>query len=547
MDHRSSEDVVRADRRFTWVFSVVLVVTSLAALFRYDGPAEGYWDTYITAPAMHMNKQLVDFRTKNGESAYLDVELRGVLPDDLIDIRDGDAAAKAKTTKDNQGAHVPRGFGVITKDQRLIPGVVASAEYAFFGQLGFRILFAITVGLLIPLCVLLYREVVPGHDWAGLFGGVVLAWNPYMLSVDRMNANLFVFPLMLGTLLLMFRLDRRSNATWRDIVPLGIAFGTVAALRNEAICFVPAVSYYMLYGRRNGPNFSRRFVELVAVGALTVFVMLPDFAWKQWAFGNALMHPSQFNHFHGWRPTFPHRVLGDFNGLFNWPFHTDFIRTPHFGYPTYFLFFMVTARALGTGLSALSLIGLVWLGKHKRTIAVTSVLWSTPVYLLFGPQENWEEVKMTFMLLAWAPIPLLLSAGFTWATSTKWTLPRKVLVWAAVVLTVVVFIRALGAIDVPQDARWYHRFPKADKTLNSEARAGLDESERNDWTYFQSYETPEEITRERNKLTATLPWPAQYLPLSWDAVREWSEMQEEYGKRELVVLEIWGYIYGSRK
>ena len=538
---------MKAERRYHLVFACTVFVTFVVSLIRYDGPAEGYWDTYITAPAMHMNKQLVDFRTKDGDPAYLDAELAGVLPDDLIDIREGDARAKANTRKDNQGAHVPRGFGVITKDQRLVPGVVASAEFAFFGQLGFRLLFAMTVALMIPMCVLLYREVTPGHDWAGLLGGVILTWNPYMLSVDRMNANVFVFPLMLATLLLLFRLSRQETVTWRDIVPIGLAFGTVAALRNEAVCFVPAVSYYMLFGRGKATRFSRRFAELVVVGALTVLVMLPDFAWKQWAFGNALMHPSQFNHFHGWRPTFPHRVLGDFNGLFNWPFHTEFVRTPHFGYPTYFLFFMVTARALGTMLAALSLIGLLYLWRLRRQVAITCLLWSTPVYLLFGPQENWEEVKMTFMLLAWAPLPILLSAGLSWLVNSQLNVPKRVLVWTMVTLLSMVFIKGLGTIDVPQDARWYHRFPKADKRLNPEARAGLDENERNDWTYFQSYETAEEIERERAKLTAALPWPAVYLPMSWDVDNAWSEMHQEFDERELVVLEIWGYIYGSRK
>jgi hypothetical protein len=167
--------------------------------------------------------------------------------------------------------------------------------------------------------------------------------------------------------------------------------------------------------------------------------------------------------------------------------------------------------------------------------------------MLFGPQENWEEVKMTFMLLAWAPLPLLISAGASWLNESRLQFHKRAGVWVAVILAVMAFINILGAFEVPQDSRWYHRFPKADKHINSEARAGLAENERNDWTYFQSYETPEEIARERSKLTAALPWPAQYLPLSWDFSREWGQMREESKTRKLVVLEIWGYIYGSRK
>ena len=91
------------------------------------------------------------------------------------------------------------------------------------------------------------------------------------------------------------------------------------------------------------------------------------------------------------------------------------------------------------------------------------------------------------------------------------------------------------------------RFPNADKAKNPAAQEGLSEEQRNDWVYFQSYETSAEIERERGKLTASLPWPARYLPLNWDFAREWDEMKEEAYRKELTVLEIWGYIYGTRR
>ena len=53
---------------------VLIAITFAVALLRFDGPAKGYWDTYITAPAMFMNRQPVDFVLKDGSPAW-DVQL----------------------------------------------------------------------------------------------------------------------------------------------------------------------------------------------------------------------------------------------------------------------------------------------------------------------------------------------------------------------------------------------------------------------------------------------------------------------------------------
>jgi hypothetical protein len=168
-----------------------------------------------------------------------------------------------------------------------------------------------------------------------------------------------------------------------------------------------------------------------------------------------------------------------------------------------------------------------------------------PVYLLFGPQENWEEVKMTFMLLAWPPIGVFAAAG-----GLPWLDPssrrRAIQTTVGLAVLVMVGVKLLGTVHAPQDERWYIRFPKAAET-DPGAQPGLAEAQRNDWTYFQSYETEEEIARERHKLTRALPWPARYLPLEWDFSREWGEMVQESGTRELRILEIWGYIYDQDK
>jgi hypothetical protein len=512
------------ERTSRYLVAAVCALTFVLAMFRFDGPAKGYWDTYITAPAMFMNKVPVKFVLKDGSPAF-NPKLEGRLPHDLVD-------------KDD--------FGIITKDQRLGPGITASFEYAFFGQLGFRLLYAMAFTLIIPLCVLATREVFPKFGVIpGLLGGIALTWNPYLFNVDRLNANLFSMPLILLVLYLMLRPKR-------NIVLIGLMFGVLAGIRNEAVCFVPAICYWMLRQNTDQPffkGFPRRFGELFVVGALTVVALGPIFYWKWYAFGNPLMHPSQYSHFQGFRPEFLHSFFGKeftFNGLFNWPFHTKLVRTPHFGYPTYLLFPLVTARALGLVICALLLNGTWVLWRKHRAVLIMLVVWMAPVYVLFGPQENWEEVKMTFMLLAWPPLGLFIAAGLTPFADTL-ALKTNLVRVAALAVVVFAVVAGLSSVHAPQDERWYVRFPNADKAKNPAAQEGLAETARNEWTYFQSYETEAEIARERDKLSTVWPWPATYLPVTWDFGREWIEMKDEAGKEELVVLEIWGYIYGASR
>ena len=530
---------VSAPRSAQWLLAAATALTFAAALVRYDGPARGYWDTYITAPAMFMNKSPVRFVLADGSKAFR-CELQGKLPDDLK--QDDD-------------------FGIITKDQRIGPAIAAAPMFTAFGLLGFRLLYALTVALIVPLAWMLclrawtlqQNGLVPAQRTerappcnAALAGAVLLANNPFSWAVDRLNANLFVMPMMLLCLWLL--LDWRRH--W---VLLGVVFGAMAGIRNEAICFVPAICLALLadvrVDSRDHPiAFRWRFNRLVGVGALTVVMMLPVFYWKWWALGHPLMHPSQYAHFQGFRPEFAHSLFGwhfTFNGLFNWPLHTELVRTPHFGYPTWLLFPLVTALAWGTVCYGLMVWGCFVCGRSAPGLMAVLFVWSLPVYALFGPQENWEEVKMTFMLLAWPPIAPLFAIGaadiFRAAREIRWV--------PLVACALVTFggVQLLAQVQAPQDMRWYVRFPNADKAKNPGAQRGLAERDRNEWRYFQSYETDEEIAEQRAKLSAGLPWPARYLPTRFDVAAAIKRMGEEAGNRELKVLEIWGYIYGTRR
>ena len=71
------------DRKFNVTVLALFLGTFVFGLFRFDGPAKGYWDTYITAPAMFMNTVPVQFVLKDDSPAF-DPQLEGKLPWDLV-------------------------------------------------------------------------------------------------------------------------------------------------------------------------------------------------------------------------------------------------------------------------------------------------------------------------------------------------------------------------------------------------------------------------------------------------------------------------------
>ncbi len=559
-----------ASRSFNYWLMAATTLTFVMALFRFDGPAKGYWDTYITAPAMFMNGDAATF-IREGQTAQT-AELRGVLPDDLKSEACGrPCAAGEACVRGAQGGNVcaprvvegcscndggdicvqmegpsrcvaraPPSYGIITKDQRVGGGITASVFFTLFGVLGFRILFALCVALMVPLTVLVVRRLDGISDWVGLATGLVLVWNPFVLSVDRLNANLFIMPLLLMLLELCFR----PRVPWLWI---GVVLGLIAGLRNAGICFVPALFYWAM--RVDAPTAWReRGRRLLWIAAGTLLLLLPIFAWKLYAYGDPFIHPSQYAHYQGFRPEFDHSLFGfdfRFNGLFNWPLYDSLVRTPHFAFPTYLLFPLVIIRSFGILLTALMVWGLIEVWRHNRSRCVFLLIWIGAVYLLFGPQENWEEVKMTFALLMFPVCAIFMAAGIHWLWR-PWD-RRRMIALAVTCCSLFAVVRATRYVQVPADHRWYQRFPNADAEHNKAAYAGLPASQRNDAIYFESYEIPDEIARERAKLTAGYLWPALYLPLSWNLRREGREMVSEYGQRSLDILAVWDDIYGQRE
>jgi hypothetical protein len=501
---------------------ILAIAVALVGLCRFEGPAEGYWDTYVTAPAMHIAGHGIDFELRDG-SPLVEYELRGELPEDLVD---------------------PETFGIITKDQRLGAGLTAAPEFVLWGKAGFRLLFGLLAGLVMLGGYLFGREVF-GRGPTALATGLLIALNPYTLAVNRLNPNQFALAGALVLCAVLARMLRTRSVAVGPAVVAGILFGAIGNIRPEAVVAMPA----FLWGL--GATREGRWKRLGVGCAVAAAAVLPTLVWNTYALGSPLMHSSQYAEFQGFRPTFPHRFPGgtfEFNGLLNWPFHTEVVRTPHFPLPVFLLVpaqFLLTWGALliaAAGMGAWRLLS----DPERRSQGVLMLGWGIPTFLLLLPHENWDELKMTYALLTYPALGLAAAAGLErLSDAVRARRMQPVIVWLGLTLTLVLGCRALGTVEVPLDERWYVRFPGA--AANGSGIVLLTDDLRRDWEFFHTVESPEEIAIERTRFGRGNLLPNRY----WLREPSWSEgagrLASEMGDRDLRLLAVWFYIYGGER
>lgn len=479
---------------------------------RFDGPTRGYWDTYIAVPAMFMTGQSVDLHRMDGTPRY-QYTLKGRIPDDTFD-------------------PTPGSFGIASQDQRIGTAILFAAPFALFNKAAFRWLYAATWVLMFLFAFLALRRLVEGF-MVPYLASVFLVFNPFSLYLERLNGN------QIGLFILVFLWYLLSSPAPRWSL-IGLVYGLLGGIRNEVIVLAPI---FPAFAWRQSCGAWRPFFRwMAAFSAMAAVGILPVLVWNDFAYGKALIHPSQVAHLEGFRPTFPHKFLWmefQFNGLLNWPFYERVVRTPHFAFPTFIHWPLAALKSFGLVLSALALIGGVVLAQRRRFQAVALGFWYAVIALLFAFQENWEELKQTFMALHLFPVAAFLAVGLSWMK--QWRQVRRWVLVATIASALWLLARGAALLDFPPDERWYVRFPHAAR--NASGLAGLPEERRKDWHFFHTRETPEEVDRERKHMTSPTPWPSLYRPIVTPPPDVFDRILREPFERKHRTLAIWSYIY----
>ncbi len=489
-------------KKTTMIAGVLMACIYCFYFFNFEDAGVDYWDTYIVAPATFIAGSPCTFADEHGNAAY-EYHLQGKLPHDLV----------------GKGS-----YGIVSKDQRIGPGVLFSTAYGVFGVAGFRILYAVLAALLFFMTFAAGQRLF--NETGALAFAALTALNPFVIAMNRLNANFIALPILMALVAILMQ----ERPRW---LLAGLVYGALGGIKNEAVVIAPAVAL-LIVAKPKGI----RGLVLFGLGALAAIA--PYLAWNKFAFGKMLIHASQFSDFEGFRPSFPHEILGmhfSINGLFNWPFHDHLVRTPHYPFPTYLTLPLSIILCFGVLLSAFVFPGMAAQWKKGKVDFFFFMLWLGLWMGLFLFQENWEEPKNTFGALAIPPLAFFSVRGVEWLIEKR----RSLRAWAAVAAIIAVMeIGIVGAryVNVPVDERWYVRFPKA---KSEAALTGcLSDLQRREWMFFHTDECESELAAQRWKLTRGNLFPMLYYPLTLHS----ANINAELGKRNPKIFDIWEKIYG---
>lgn len=480
------------------VFSVCIFIF-FNYLFRFEGPVKGYWDTYISVPAALITNQEVTFTSKEGNKLY-SYSLPGKLPDNLVN---------NKT------------YGISSKDQRLGSAIFFAPWFLFFKMFGFRLLFAV-LGSVIGFFVFLATRTLTKNFIISVFSACCAALNSYILSINTLNPNLLGMTIISILLYLLIRENPRGFI-------IGLIYGVLGGIRNEGILFLPAIIYKLFVSS----DKKNREIILFLIG--TAITITPILYWNYFAFGNPLMHPTQFRGLDGFRPEFAHRFLFwkfNFNGLLNYPFYTRIIRTPYFSFPVFLLLPLIILSSFGLILSSLIFTGVLHARKkHFRTF-IFLILWLLPMYLLLSILENWSDLKTTFILMWFNPIILFIGLGidefFLQENKTK-------LILGIILLSTILFIsvKALTNYEFEADQRWYLRFPR---TVKGTEFSYIGDDLRT------KFEDPAELALQKKILTQGNFFPS-LKETKINIPNTLKTIKKEISTKDIITVDFWKYIY----
>ena len=486
---------------------IIAIFVFFFFLFNFEGPTKDYWDTYIAAPAMFMTNHPINFTSMNGIQLY-NYQLAGKIPQNLVDANS---------------------YGIITQDQRLGSSVMFSVPFLFLGIFGFRFLNALIIALAFLILYMTGKRIFK-KEFLCLLLAIIVIFNPYFVSINRLNPN--VIAMFIFSAFLFFLLNTEKN-----YFILGILYGIIGSVRYEAIIFIPAM-LFILYKTEK-----KHFITNTLIFALSAFIaILPFLLWNRFAFGGFFVHPTQSPLLSGFRPVFPHNFFGikfNFNGMLNYPFYSGIIRTPHFPYPVFLMLPLVIIKSFGLVLFSLMFFGIFYFTKQDKKVSLFLLMWLVILFLLLAPQENWDEFKMTYILLMFPAIAIFITKGIElliYKISFK-----KILALMITAMLLVLSIGIISNLSFPADGRWYKRFPHAaqENQINY-----LNDSQRMSWEFFHTAENYDEVEYQKTRITRMSLLPSFYIKRHGDFFDSAIKIPKEIGRKELTAVAIWEYVYG---
>jgi len=341
------------------------------------------------------------------------------------------------------GEHKNHGLLLKINDVRYGGLAIVSTLASAFGWFGFRLSYALMMVLISLLCYVIAQNIFKRTAIA--FASMFLVLLPPLFNLRVLDENLIA---LMVSLLLIFLFLKRA-----DYGLIGAIFGLLVGIRHIGILWIIPILFWIFLSssKEERAKKTSKFVVWSTIAAI------PWMIHHYFAFGMILGHESiyQFG-------SFPHQFLWwkfNFNGLLNYPFYEQIVRTPYNAFPTFILFTATLIREMGIVLASIGLIGYVYIFNKKRKLALFLGLWFIPILLLLSVQENWiQPNKMKFIVTIFAPVMICWIAGFDWIFSDY----KNRMKWLLLILFMILCGAFMGLIQIPEfaaDERIYTEYP----------------------------------------------------------------------------------------
>ena len=304
--------------------------------------------------------------------------------------------------------------------QRSGPSVFVSVFGALFGFPGFRILHA-CLGLMAGWFGFHLGARLFGNAGYGYLSSVLLALNPYALSIPLLDEN--IMALALGAALFYFLFEEPTEWAFA-----GIFLGLFLGIRHIGLLSVPALFYAAWKSsrvRHYGPGPVADLLgtgRLANVGMLLASTLLFCIPWiiihSTHAFSGAMDDGFRIDDLYesfASKPLVDHSFLGipfKVRALLSWPFTDELVRSPYNGFPTLLSIPLTILGTWGAVLLALIPAGALWAWRRKRHALVTGGFWLLVQLALLCTMANWVEPNKMGVFLSFSqPIALAVAAG----------------------------------------------------------------------------------------------------------------------------------------
>ncbi len=313
------------------------------------------------------------------------------------------------------------------------------------GEVGWR-LYHGSIYALTALLFFSFLHRLTTQRWLAAAGAALLVLNPLVFAFPYPHSGGVALLAGAGALAALFARPRRPFV-------IGALGGLMLATSPAALVLVPAFWGWLGLTERQTaePKAARASVVTalvwMALGGLVVVV--PVLALASGVFGPSSVTGSA-------------HLIGDtalgkalsLDAIFNYPFYSHIIRTPHFPFPAFVYYLLVVLKAFGIAIIVVGLLGVLPAWGKYRSVALLMSGWFLLTYFFWAFREDLSLARLTDLYLLLPPIAFFVSVGLE-RLGRLGMFRRNVLLSVLWASGLYFGLKVTYFLEFSQDMRWY--------------------------------------------------------------------------------------------